>query len=52
MVKIDVNEMYKNRIEQIKHDLQQEYYKGKRKNKKKVAKLLEEKERLDILVRW
>ncbi|AGK99017.1 hypothetical protein [Clostridium pasteurianum] len=52
MAKISANDMYKNRIEQINHDLQQEYYKGKRKSKNKIKKLSEEKERLEKLVRW
>lgn len=52
MVKISANDMYKNRIEQINHDLKQEYYKGKNKSKSKIKKLSEEKERLEKLVRW
>lgn len=50
MPKIKINEVYRNRLIQIEHDLKQEYYKGKRKNKSKIAKLLQEKERLKRLV--
>lgn len=52
MAKIDVNDMYKNRLIQIEHDLKLEYYKGKNKSKSKIKKLSEEKERLEKLVRW
>ena len=49
-MKLSVDQMYRNRLVQIDHDLQQEYYKGKRKNKHKIAKLLDEKERLEKLI--
>ena len=51
ILKLNAVLMYENRLLQINHDLQQEYYKGKRKSKYKIAKLLSEKERLEKLVR-
>lgn len=50
MPKIKIDEVYKERLIQIEQDLKKEYYKGKRKNKSKIAKLLQEKERLEKLI--
>ena len=49
-MKISVDQMYRNRLSQIETDLQSEYRKGKRKNKTKIAKLLDEQARLKKLV--
>ena len=49
-MKLSVDQMYRNRLIQINDDLKQEYYKGKRKNKNKIAKLLDEKGRLEKLI--
>lgn len=49
-MKISAEQMYKNRLTQIETDLHQEYRKGKRKNKNKIAKLLDEQSRLKRLV--
>lgn len=46
-MKFDLNKIYKDRLEQITNDLKKEYYKGNGKNKSKIAKLLQEKERIE-----
>ena len=47
-MKITWDKMYKDRLEQIETDLKKEYYKrGPRKNKSIIAKLLQEKERIE-----
>ncbi len=45
-MKIDIDSMYTDRIEQIEKDLRKEYYKGAIKDKCKIAVLLQEKKRL------
>ncbi len=49
-MKISIDQMYRSRLVQIEADLQSEYRKGKRRNKNKIAKLLEEQARLKKLV--
>jgi hypothetical protein len=45
-LKFNIDQINKDRIEQIEIDLNKEYRKGKRKDKYKVHKLLSEKNRL------
>lgn len=45
-MKINIDEINKDRIEQIEEDLMKEYRKGKRKDKCKIHILLHEKDRI------
>lgn len=45
-MKLNVDDLYNGRLEQIELELKKEYYKGHRKNKSKIAKLLQEKKRI------
>lgn len=45
-MKLDINEINRDRIEQIDLSLKKEYRKGKRKDKCKIQRLLDEKDRL------
>ena len=48
MPKLNINDLYNGRLEQIEKDLKKEYYKGHRKSRMKIALLLQEKSRIKI----
>lgn len=49
-MRINVNDLHNERLKQIEIELKKEYFKGKRRSRAKIAKLLQEKERINKLL--